>query len=219
MTRRRTVGQREVGRFFYTHPDERQQTSGAGGSLVEQVATRKYKVCLIGGNSVGKTSLIRRFVLDEFDDRYITTIGTKVSKKDVVVENPPNKTNVTLMIWDIMGQKGFRPVLAHSFYYRARGALAVCDLTRKATMDDLDGWIESMFEMTNHVPLMILGNKADLEEERQISEEELAAFASKYKAPYLLTSAKTGKGVSSAFSQISRLVLESTGGAEVDDDA
>lgn len=187
--------------------------------MVEQVATRKYKVCLIGGNSVGKTSLIRRFVLDEFDDRYITTIGTKVSKKDVVVENPPNKTNVTLMIWDIMGQKGFRPVLAHSFYYRARGALAVCDLTRKATMDDLDGWIESMFEMTNHVPLMILGNKADLEDERQISEEELAAFASKYKAPYLITSAKTGKGVNGAFGQISKLVLESTGGAEVDDDS
>jgi small GTP-binding protein len=187
--------------------------------LVEQVATRKYKVCLIGGNSVGKTSLIRRFVLDEFDDRYITTIGTKVSKKDVVVENPPNKTNVTLMIWDIMGQKGFRPVLAHSFYYRARGALAVCDLTRKATLDDLDGWIESMFEMTNHVPLMILGNKADIESERQVSEQELAAFASKYKAPYLITSAKTGKGVQGAFGQVSKLVLESTGGAPVDDDA
>lgn len=187
--------------------------------MVEQVATRKYKVCLIGGNSVGKTSLIRRFVLDEFDDRYITTIGTKVSKKDVVVENPPQKTNVTLMIWDIMGQKGFRPVLAHSFYYRARGALAVCDLTRKATLDDLDGWIESMFEMTNHVPLLILGNKADLKDDRQVSEQELAAFASKYKAPYLMTSAKTGQAVGGSFGQISKLVLESTGGAPVDDDA
>jgi small GTP-binding protein len=187
--------------------------------MVETVATRKYKLCLIGGNGVGKTSLIRRYVLEEFDDRYITTIGTKVSKKDVVVENHPQKTNVTLMIWDIMGQKGFRPVLAHSFYYRARGALAVCDLTRKATLDDLDGWIESMYEMTNQIPLVILGNKADLSGERQVSEGDLKAFAAKYKAPYKLTSAKQGAGVREAFNEISRMILESTGGAPVDDDA
>ena len=187
--------------------------------MVEAVTTRKYKLCLIGGNGVGKTSLIRRFVLDEFDDRYITTIGTKVSKKDVVVENPPSKTNVTFMIWDIMGQKGFRPVLAHSFYYRARGALAVCDLTRKSTLDDLDGWIESMYEMTNQIPLMILGNKADLTAERQVSDAELTAFASKYKAPHKFTSAKQAAGVRDAFNEISRMILESTGGAPVDDDA
>jgi small GTP-binding protein len=187
--------------------------------MPETVTTRKYKLCLIGGNGVGKTSLIRRFVLDEFDDRYITTIGTKVSKKDVVVENPPQKTNVTLMIWDIMGQKGFRPVLAHSFYYRARGALAVCDLTRKSTLDDLDGWIESMYEMTNQIPLTILGNKADLTSERQISEDDLKAFAAKYKAPYKLTSAKQGSSVRETFNEISRMILESTGGAAVDDDA
>lgn len=187
--------------------------------MPEAVTTRKYKLCLIGGNGVGKTSLIRRFVLDEFDDRYITTIGTKVSKKDVVVENPPQKTNVTLMIWDIMGQKGFRPVLAHSFYYRARGALAVCDLTRKSTLDDLDGWIESMYEMTNQIPLTILGNKADLAAERQISDDDIRAFASKYKAPFKLVSAKQGAGVRETFNEISRMILESTGGAAVDDDA
>lgn len=193
--------------------------ASGGLELADTVATRKYKLCLIGGNGVGKTSLIRRFVLDEFDDRYITTIGTKVSKKDVVVENPPAKTNVTLMIWDIMGQKGFRPVLAHSFYYRARGALAVCDLTRKSTLDDLDGWIESMYEMTNQIPLMILGNKADLTAERQVSDSELQAFAAKYKAPHKLTSAKHGAGVRDTFNEISRMILESTGGAPVDDDS
>lgn len=123
------------------------------------------------------------------------------------------------MIWDIMGQKGFRPVLAHSFYYRARGALAVCDLTRKSTMDDLDGWIESMFEMTNQIPLIILGNKADLGFERQVSEDELRAFAAKYKAPYKLTSAKQGSAVRDAFQDISRLILEATGGASVDDES
>jgi small GTP-binding protein len=192
---------------------------GGGGCLVEAVATRKYKLCLIGGNGVGKTSLIRRFVLDEFDDRYITTIGTKVSKKDVLVENPPSKTSVTLMIWDIMGQKGFRPVLAHSFYYRARGALAVCDLTRKSTLDDLDGWIESMFEMTNQIPLVILGNKVDLAGERQVSDDELRAFAAKYKAPYKLTSAKQGVAVRETFQEISKMILETTGGAPVDDES
>jgi len=74
------------------------------------VKRMKMKVCLVGEAAVGKTSLIRRFVLDDFDDKYIQTLGTKVSKKELTVAIPDGSGNmkVDMTIWDIMGQKGFR---------------------------------------------------------------------------------------------------------------
>ncbi|TLZ67325.1 MAG: hypothetical protein E6K16_00905 [Methanobacteriota archaeon] len=67
----------------------------------------KVKILLLGDGGVGKTSLIRRFVVDQFSDDYITTIGTKVTKKDVVVGRPPNEVEVIMQIWDVLGQKGY----------------------------------------------------------------------------------------------------------------
>ncbi len=68
----------------------------------------KAKICLIGEAAVGKTSLIRRYVEDAFDDKYISTLGAKVSKKELVLDSPSGPLNVDMTIWDIMGEKGFR---------------------------------------------------------------------------------------------------------------
>ncbi len=93
----------------------------------------KTKICLVGDNGVGKTSLIRRYVLDMFDDRYITTLGTKVSKKEVEVSFPKENltAHVDMLIWDIMGQHGFQELLKEAYFYGARGILAVVDITRR----------------------------------------------------------------------------------------
>src|SRR5256886_8679432 len=71
----------------------------------------KAKVCLVGDVAVGKTSLIKRFVQDEFDDRYIATVGTKVTKKTVDVRWRGAPASLDMMVWDIMGEKGFRALL------------------------------------------------------------------------------------------------------------
>src|SRR5438093_958600 len=70
----------------------------------------KRKILLLGDGAVGKTSLIRRFVVDKFSDEYITTIGTKVTKKDLRIESPGKATDMTFMIWDVLGQKGYRGI-------------------------------------------------------------------------------------------------------------
>src|SRR5204863_4259166 len=101
----------------------------------------KAKVCLVGDVAVGKTSLIRRFVQDEFDDRYIATVGTKVTKKTVEVEWRGAPAMLDMMVWDIMGEKGFRALLKEAYFHGANGVLAVCDLTRKHTLDDLADWV------------------------------------------------------------------------------
>ena len=74
------------------------------------------KICIVGSGGVGKTSLIKRFILNIFDDKYLKTLGTKVSKKALVVEYPEKdlKIDLTMLVWDIMGQETFRPLLQDS---------------------------------------------------------------------------------------------------------
>src|SRR5437660_10384449 len=89
----------------------------------------KAKVCLVGDVAVGKTSLIRRFVQDEFDDRYIATLGAKVTKKTIKVDWKDGPTRRDMMRGDIMGEKGFRALLRDAYFEGSHGVIAVCDLT------------------------------------------------------------------------------------------
>ncbi|MEE9150559.1 MAG: Rab family GTPase [Thermoplasmata archaeon] len=166
------------------------------------------KVCLIGNSRVGKTSLVKRFILDIFDDKYLKTLGTKVSKKDVMIEYPEKdlKVNLSMMIWDIMGQETFRPLLQDSYFYGAGGALAVCDSTRTETLEALEPWLQSLYDMVGKVPLIFLANKSDLKDSIEVKEKILKNFADKYDATYLYTSARTGDNVEKAFYELGKLV-------------
>src|SRR3989442_4879312 len=90
----------------------------------------KAKVCLVGDVAVGKTSLIKRFVQDQFDDRYIATVGTKVTKKSVDVVWKGAPATLDMMVWDIMGEEGFRVLLSGAYFDCTPGMIAVRDLTR-----------------------------------------------------------------------------------------
>src|SRR5437667_11891952 len=99
----------------------------------------KTKVCLVGEAAVGKTSLIRRFVQDEFDDRYITTLGAKVSKREMAFETPDRtKIHMDMTVWDIMGEKGFRELDRKSVVQGKKGVVAVGDLIRNKKIKGLD---------------------------------------------------------------------------------
>lgn len=166
------------------------------------------KVCLAGDSMVGKTSLIRRFVLDMFDDKYLTTLGAKVSKKEVTVtDEKGEETKITLMIWDIMGLVGFRVELHRAHFKGAKGALVVCDITRKDTLDTLGAWADSLVEEVGKIPIVFLANKYDLKDRAEFTEEELKKVAEKYNAKFLFTSAKTGDNVTNAFNLIAKQML------------
>src|SRR2546429_9381884 len=112
----------------------------------------KVKVCLVGEGAVGKTCLIRRFIQDQFDDRYISTLGAKVSKKEIKVDGPNGGMDVDRTIWDIMGEKGFRELLKEAYFHGAQGVLAFCDVTPKETLDDLGDWGAAGIQGHAHVP-------------------------------------------------------------------
>ena len=171
----------------------------------------KTKVCLVGEAAVGKTSLIRRYVQDEFDDRYITTLGAKVSKKELMFE-PPGKdvrVQMDMTIWDIMGEKGFRDLLKEAFFHGAKGTIAVCDLTRYSTLKELDDWVQGVFNVVGPIPVVFAVNKIDLKDEVMIlyGDKELSQAVRAFDAPYYYTSAKTGENVESVFRRLGTMVL------------
>ncbi len=168
----------------------------------------KAKLCLAGSSAVGKSSLIRRYVLNEFDDRYIETVGTKISKKQVSVPLPnEDPVMVNLMVWDIMGQMGFRELLQEQFFHGAQGILAVADVTRPETLDDLYIWIDQIDRITGPLPVVLAVNKVDLPAAQHIPEVGLRKFAHAFDCEIVKTSAKTGENVEEVFWRLARLVI------------
>jgi len=169
------------------------------------------KILLIGDPSVGKTSLVRKFVLDIFDDRYLTTLGTKVTNKTLIIMSPElnKKVELKLMIWDVMGQQEYK-LIQESAYLGASGAIIVGDITRKETIDHLGGWVSDLFNITGVVPLTFVVNKVDLIENPSTSTEGLEQLAMSYEAPYFLTSAKSGENVENTFQTLGKMLVNAS---------
>jgi small GTP-binding protein len=167
------------------------------------VQRMKTKLALLGESGVGKTSLIRRFVLNEYEDAYLRTVGTRVSKIELVVPHGADtEIHMDMAIFDIMGEKGFRDLVREAYYHGAQALMAVCDLTRKESLDVLTELIPAALEVTGDVPLYLVVNKKDLEGQRALSEEEIRRAAESHHAPYIMTSARTGEFVEDAFNAL-----------------
>lgn len=164
------------------------------------------KICLLGDAAVGKTSLIRRYVYDRFDDNYIDTIGAKVTGKMMIYQREDDVINLTMMIWDIAGQKMSQKI--HSAYYwGADGAILVCDMTRASTFDSLGEWLDALYSITGRIPLVIVGNKMDLKGEIEVKKELLEDLAAEMKGISVFTSAKSGENVEDTFRKIGRMII------------
>ncbi|MHA1734287.1 MAG: Rab family GTPase [Promethearchaeota archaeon] len=171
-------------------------------SVVSGKATWKFKVVLFGPGGVGKTSLIIRFVRKHFSDEVKKTIGTNFLVKDVDVESEL----VRLLVWDIAGQDQFWRM--HKFFFNAANAgLAVFDLARATTFEEMPRWFASLREnVGGDLPVYLVGNKVDLP--RRVSREEAAALADREGVRYVETSAKEGTGVEEAFLSLARSCIE-----------
>jgi small GTP-binding protein len=169
----------------------------------------KLKICLVGESSVGKTSLIRRFMCNEFDDKYIVTLGTKVSKKMVTIKSTEGNEpmEVQMLVWDIVGEQSFRQLLQESFFYGTHGIIGACDLTRENTLSELNNWMEIVRRVTDKIPMVFLGNKSDLAGQ-QFTHEDIKKLATGYEnSNTYITSAKTGSNVEEAFRTLSKTIL------------
>ena len=161
------------------------------------------KICLLGDFAVGKTSLVRRFVEGVFEDKYLSTIGARVSRKVLAVCGVP----LTLLVWDLAGEEKFAGVM-NSYYRGAAGGIIVCDLTRADTFPSLMNQAQAFWRVNPQAPLGVAGNKVDLLEQRVITDAELAEVAAQLGAFWLTSSAKTGENVQELFEQLGTRLLD-----------
>lgn len=175
-----------------------------------EIVNLKIKVCLLGDGAVGKTSLIRRFVDNMFNEDYLLTIGTRTSKKKVIIKKPEldKEYHITFIVWDIMGQISFRKLLHPTYLKGAKGALLVCDLTRKETLEHLDDWIDSLYVEGRVMPSIFVANKSDRRVEQTFGVDEIKSVAAAYDSPYFMASAKTGMNVEDAFKTLGEQIID-----------
>lgn len=178
--------------------------------MIPSASVIRLKICMAGEASVGKTSLIRRYVLDEYDDRYIATLGTKITKKTLTVPDPKGAgpVPVSVILWDIMGTPTLRDLLKEAYYHGAEGIFAVADQTRKDTLPALDAWARSIRSVAGNIPTFGLVNKRDLPADADLAAGEVEAFFETRGWPWAYTSAKTGMGVEESFLRLVEEILK-----------
>lgn len=160
------------------------------------------KICLLGAFAVGKTSLVMRYVNSIFGEKYHTTVGVKIDKKQLVADGE----EITLMIWDLAGQDDLTR-LRTSYLRGVSGYVIVADGTRPFSLNTAINMHKEAREYTGDVPFIVAINKADLREEQwQVEEEQLKALEDDG-ATIILTSAKTGDGVEEMFQKLTQNML------------
>ncbi|MDD2695502.1 MAG: GTP-binding protein [Anaerolineales bacterium] len=168
--------------------------------------TVNKKVCLLGDFAVGKTSLVRRFVYDRFEDKYLSTIGVKVSRKTVVAPAAGRVIDLAMILWDLAGSEEVDKY-RESYMRGAAGAVLVCDLSRPETFDHLPVYVDEFLVVNPQSQIILAANKSDLTEALRLAPNQIESYAGSLSIPYFLTSAKTGDMVEQLFRQLGRLLL------------
>lgn len=163
------------------------------------------KICLIGDFGVGKTSLVRRFIEDKFSDRYLTTIGVKVSRKSVFVKD----SQVNLLVWDIEGQTK-QKTISTTYLQGAHGAIVVGDLTRNETLQNLSNHLQLFSEVNPQSKIIVALNKSDLMtvEKRNKLVELYNCDRDRQVLKTYTTSAKTGQYVNTMFDELATRIID-----------
>jgi Ras-related protein Rab-1A len=163
-----------------------------------------FKLVLIGDSGVGKSCLLLRFADDNFTDSYISTIGVDFRFRTITID----KKTVKLQIWDTAGQERFRTIT--SAYYRgADGIIMVYDVTSQDSFDHVEEWLSEVDRYANeNTSKLLIGNKADLVDEKQVAEETAQRFAEKLGISFLETSAKTATNVDAAFLTMAKELIK-----------
>ncbi len=182
--------------------DERQEFDRLKNQIYQMRLAKgqyKFKFIIVGDHTVGKTSIVMRFVENRFSTDYRATIGLNILTHNYKFLN----TVINLMIWDIGAQKFFQRV-RKTYYQGAHSAFLVFDLTNRSSFENLENWYNELKGFISiDIPVVVVGNKTDLSKERKISYQEGVSLANKLRASYIETSAKTGENVEDAFSLIS----------------
>ena len=170
----------------------------------KKIKRKVIRITMLGDSAVGKTSLISRFLTQNFDENYLTTIGKDKLEKKVIM-NDGNE--IKLIIWDTAGQERFHSI-ATSTIKGSQGIVLTFDLTKRSSFNSLEGWLNDIKENSNEVPVVIFGNKCDLFEKYEVEENEAKNFAKEHNLEYFSTSAKQDINVQDGFDKLAKMAYE-----------
>jgi Ras-related protein Rab-8A len=157
----------------------------------------QLKLLTLGDSAVGKTCGLLRYCNDTFSSTFITTIGIDFKIKTILLDGK----KIKLQVWDTAGQERFRTI-TESYYRGAHGIVLMYDITNRATFNNVKEWMRSIDEHAKGTTVILVGNKCDLEDRRDVTRIEGEALAKKYKLQFFETSAKKGIGLKEAFEAI-----------------
>ena len=157
-----------------------------------------FKIVLVGDASVGKTNLMSKYLKNEFKEDSKATVGVEFGAKQFTIDGH----GIKAQIWDTAGQERYKAIT--SAYYRgAKGAFIVYDITRRDTFDSVDRWVNDLTAASDkNITIIVIGNKSDLEDQRQVTKEEGEEKATKLQVAFFETSAFSGENVEKAFEQM-----------------
>ena len=161
----------------------------------------KKKICLIGSYGVGKTSMVRKFVYNKFEEKYLSTIGVNISKKIVNVSSHNNNLEIEFFIWDIANIEKFDSVVKN--YLRgAHGAIIVTDITRPNTSRILNDYTSEFLDINPKAKIIGVGNKIDLANDLGFDKKENLESYKVHVNNFFFTSAKTGENINEVFNSL-----------------
>ena len=156
-----------------------------------------FKYIIIGDAGVGKSNILLRYVYSTFKSDYQLTIGVEFGEKTVEIKGKIYK----IQIWDTAGNEQFRSI-TRTYYKNSVCAIVVYDISRRETFDNVINWIEDCkLNSPKSVFIILVGNKSDLEEDRQVTTEEGEEFANRYGIRFFETSAKNSININEIFSE------------------
>jgi Ras-related protein Rab-1A len=164
---------------------------------------RPLKILIIGDSNVGKTSILLQYTSNFFQETHIATIGVEFKLKEIMLDNIEYKLN----IWDTAGQERFKAI-TKSFFKAADGIVFVYDVTNKPSFVNIKNWIKDAESKANDFKIIIVGNKIDLNDSREVSFEEGKNFAKKKNCPFFESSAKDKINIDEIFITLLEEILK-----------
>ncbi|MEE9379389.1 MAG: Rab family GTPase [Candidatus Lokiarchaeia archaeon] len=165
-----------------------------------------FKIILVGDYGVGKSTSIHRFIENKFKANYVPTLGVQITKKSIIIE----ENNIDLLIWDLAGQDRYATV-RQRFYTDTEGILMLYDVTRKSSLENIKKWHAEVSKYTKPVPIILIGNKIDLVDEREVTDDDVTRILEENNIRVRLkieTSAKEGVKTEEAFHFLVKTLMQ-----------